>query len=576
MTTEAPVNMAPVVVGPTWRRNAGGAFVLPRRTLGYQVLAWTHQWLLQPDGPDSGQPWEFTQEQARFVLWWYAVDRADRFAYRNGVFRRMKGHGKDPLGAVLCAIEMVGPSRFGWWDSAGRPVAIPNPAAWVQTAATSHEQTKNTMTLFPGLFSPSAIGEYGIDLGKERIYARGGTVRIEAVTSSPATLEGARSTFVLMNETHHWNGSNEGHEMASVIQRNLAKSRDGAARALAITNAHQPGEDSVAERDWEAWLKIDSKRSRATGFLYDSLEAPAETVLADREMLHAALTIARGDSTWLDVERLIEEIYDPRTPPSTSRRFYLNQVVAAEDAWCTPQEWDANADESRQLEAGDQIALFFDGSKSDDTTGLLACRIGDGAVFRIGEWAKPEPAQPGWTVPREQVDGVVDHVFATYDVVAFFADPGTGEDESGARYWDALLDRWANEYGERLCAWAVQSGSNRHAVLWDMRDTAHQKDFTAAVERALADIQAKDFPHNGDTRLKLHVSHARRWPNRYGITIGKESRTSARKIDLAVCAIGARMVRRIYLALPDEKKRQLPSAGPMFFGRRALLEGKED
>ncbi|MBQ1167027.1 hypothetical protein KBZ21_54430, partial [Streptomyces sp. A73] len=42
----------------------------------------------------------------------------------------------------------------------------------------------------------------------------------------------------------------------------------------------------------------------------------------------------------------------------------------------------------------------------------------------------PEPDDTPWRVPREQVDGVVDRVFAEYRPVAFFADPGSGFDES--------------------------------------------------------------------------------------------------------------------------------------------------
>jgi hypothetical protein len=44
-----------------------------------------------------------TLEQARFILWWYSVDENGRYSHRNGVFRRMKGHGKDPLAAALAA-----------------------------------------------------------------------------------------------------------------------------------------------------------------------------------------------------------------------------------------------------------------------------------------------------------------------------------------------------------------------------------------------------------------------------------------------------------------------------------------
>src|SRR5690606_21508114 len=119
------------------------------------------------------------------------------------------------------------------------------------------DQTRNTMTLFPSLFSDDAVDTYAIDLGKEIIYADHGRCRLESVTSSPRALEGARATFTLKGETQHWISSNEGHAMAEVIGRNTTKSRDGAARVLAISNAHQPGEDSDAERDFEAWQAID-------------------------------------------------------------------------------------------------------------------------------------------------------------------------------------------------------------------------------------------------------------------------------------------------------------------------------
>ncbi|MBQ1163789.1 terminase, partial [Streptomyces sp. A73] len=84
-----------------------------------------------------------------------------------------------------------------------------------------------------------------------------------------------------------------------------------------------------------------------------------------------------------------------------------------------------------------ELVLFFDGSKSDDATGLVGCRLSDGLVKTFGVWQKPPnwPDETPWRVPREQVDGVVDRVFAEYRPVAFFADPGSGFDESdGERY----------------------------------------------------------------------------------------------------------------------------------------------
>jgi hypothetical protein len=37
--------------------------------------------------------WQFTLEQLRFVLWWYAVDESGEFVYRTGVLQRLKGWG---------------------------------------------------------------------------------------------------------------------------------------------------------------------------------------------------------------------------------------------------------------------------------------------------------------------------------------------------------------------------------------------------------------------------------------------------------------------------------------------------
>src|SRR5690606_38480700 len=122
---------------------------------------------------------------------------------------------------------------------------------------------------------------------------------------SPAALEGGRPTLVVKNESQHWLKSNDGHKMSEVIDRNLAKSRDGAARALAITNAHEPGLDSDAERDWEAYQAVLQGRSRATGILYVSLEAPADTSLPHEPILRRGLLAAIGDTYCLDICRLL-------------------------------------------------------------------------------------------------------------------------------------------------------------------------------------------------------------------------------------------------------------------------------
>lgn len=557
-----PEVVEPFTIGPTWKRGPDGRFLLPEYTLGWQCLAWTATYLQHY----VGNPWRYTPEQARLTLWWYAMDPAtNRFLWRDGVIQRLKGWGKDPLIATWSAFEFVGPCRFGgvadegneWGVPVGQPLGVQHPAAWVQIAAVSQDQTRNTMTLFPSILSKRALEEFRIDLGKEIIYADKGRARIEAVTSSPRALEGGRPTFVSLGETHHWVESNQGHEMAAVIERNATKSADGQARTLANTNAYEPGEDSVAERTREAFESAESGRVVDTGLFYDSLEAPAEAKLTE-EWIVPTLKAVRGDSVWLDVDRLKASILDVRNPPSRSRRFWFNQIVAAEDAFLAPYEWDANPHDDLVLEAGDEIVLFFDGSKSDDATGLVGCRLRDGFVKTLGVWQRPAnwPSDVPYRVPREEVDGVVDQVFAQFKPLAFFADPGAGYDEAdGERYWDGYVDAWAQRYGKRLTLKAVSSGHGQHAVMWDMGDRRRQQVFTEAVDRFYRDVLERQVPHDGHKMLRQHISNARRRTNAWGYTIGKEHRESARKVDLAVCAIGARMLRRMVMNSPAWAKR---------------------
>lgn len=603
---EPPITIEAVHYGPTWERNPDWdgqsslyEFLLPAYTLGWQILDWVEKNLQSDDVDEDGLPTPFkpTREQKRFILWWYAVDERGRFVYREGVLQRLKGWGKDPLAAVLAAVEFVGPCRFAGWAAQdmpelgleqGDPVARSNPRAWVQVAAVSKDQTKNTMKLFPGLFSKACIAEHNIDLGKEVIYAYNGLRTIEAVTSSPRALEGGRASFVIKNETHHWLENNEGHAMADVIERNATKSKDGAARTLSITNAYEPSENSVAQMERETWEAEREGLSIDTGTLYDSLEAPSDAGLRPphkegepepteeeiKAYLSAVVLAVRGDATWLDVEGIVASILNRKNSPSRSRRFWLNQVVADEDAWAAPAAVDAAVDvlaESQRfvmssdiLRAGwivkpdEPIVMFFDGSKSDDDTALIGCRLSDGYVFVIGHWRKP-PGERGktWIVPRHDVDNRVEEAHERFNVVAFWADPSHTHDDDGARYWDGLIDDWHRRFGTKYekTGWATKSGHGSHSIMWDMTSPERTRQFTDAAERFITELETKNqygeympqFSFDGHPALKQHMKNARRFPNGYGVSLGKGGRESPKKIDLAVAAVGARMLRRVVL-----------------------------
>lgn len=552
----------PVRIGPTWEWSEPDGWALPAATIGWDVLAWTGQWLRSP----RGGPWQYTPEQARFLLWFFAIDIDDedgRFEYHSAALQRLKGWGKDPVAASLAPTAMCGPVQFSHWDG-DRPVGREEPNAWVDIVAVSQEQTANTMKLMPGIISPEARKHFGFQIGKLSMWAMDDTRHCRAVTSSPLALEGGRPTLVVRNETQNWNSSNGGHDMAGVIEGNAAKrDQDSPARILDIFNAYRPGEDSVAERLRDAWEATQGLRGGDAnddededeapkflefGLMYDSLEAPADAPL-NPDAIAEVVEGVRGDAFWLDLKRVIGSILNPLNAPSESRRKWYNQVTAAEDAWQTPQTWDPLTRNDVVVDPGDEIVMFLDCSKSDDATALVGCRVTDGHVFVLGLWQKPPGKRgEGWLAPREKVDATVTAAFERYNVVGFWGDPShVKDDETQERYWDALFDTWHRKYKRKLRVWARTGRDNGHAVMFDMALRPCQNLFVDAVAVCEADIEAKAFSHDGDARLRSHVLNARRVPTKAGMSIAKEHRESRKKIDLAVCAVGARMVRRIYL-----------------------------
>jgi hypothetical protein len=541
---EVPVVIQPIFIGPTWEKDAFGRWVLPKRTLGWQIAEWCAKYLRGEDD----KPWQFTLEQLRFVLWWYAVDSDGEFVYRTGVLQRMKGWGKDPLLAVLCLVELVGPSRFSHWDEKGNPVAKRHPRAWVQVTAVNQSQTTNTMALIPSLMSDELIAEYGIEAGAELIRAMNKTVRLEAVTSSYRALEGKRTTFTLLNETHHWVLGNNGHKMFETIDGNATKQNS---RYLSITNAYLPGEDSVAERQRYAYEAIAEGRSEDIGLLYDTVEAHPRAPLTG-PLLPLVIENIRGDAVWLKPEPIMQSILNPQIPPSRSRRMWLNQIVAEEDSLHGPETWDVLRDESLELLAGDRVVLGFDGGKTDDATALVAIRVGDRAVFVLGCWEAPErgPDDPKWEVDRAAVDSAIHEAFSTYDVAGFYAD---------VALWESYIDSWATTYGDRLDTKASQL----HPIAWDMRSSLQRS--TRAHERLLSAIFDKTIRHDGNRSLRRHVLNTKRAENNHGVSFRKESRESKRKVDLYAAMMLAHEALTDLLVKGAQKKTEKPKTRRGYF-----------
>jgi hypothetical protein len=539
----------PVKIGPTWQWDNG--WLLPEATLGWGFLSWTGYWLTGR----GGKPWTWTPEQTRFLLWYYAVDSLGDMLFHTGRLQRLKGWGKDPLAAGVSAGSLHAPVVFDRWEG-DRPIGRDEPDAWTQILAVSMDQTKNTMKLFPGLIPQSTRDRYGIQIGKENIWSDGDRRQIEAVTNSVLAIEGGRPKQIIRAEIQNWVQGNGGHEMVEAIEGNAAKAEVGSpARILDIFNAYRPGRDSVAERARMNYDEAQDAREAGEdvadmGVMWDSLEAPPDAPLTAKDAPAVVKSIA-GDAIWLDVRpngRIVKSILNPDNSPSESRRKWYNQITGTEDAWVDPRWADSTRekDEALHLQPGDRIVLFGDGSKSGDDTGLLGVRISDGFAQTL-HWQHPKADE---LVNRAAVDAAVVEAFDTYKVVAFYFDPSHAKADDAVdddRFWWPLVDDWHRRYSGRLNKkfWPVKTGPKMHSIAFDMLSPAAQALFQPAVTQLAEDLAAGVARHHGGAQLRRHMKNAKRREGKFGVTIGKESRSSSRKVDLAVCYVGARMLWRI-------------------------------
>lgn len=549
----AGLKWEPVKIGPTWQFDADAeTWDLPEFTLGWGFLAWCGYWLRH-----RGKPWKFTPEQARIALWYYAVNCEGDPLARIYRLQRLKGHGKDPIASTVAAGSLHAPVIFDHFED-GRAIGRDDPEAWTQIIAVSQDQTKNTMKLFPSLISPEAQRHYGIQIGKTTIWSDGDRRQIEAVTNSVLAIEGGRPRQIIRAETQNWVSGNGGHDMNAAIEGNAAKAELGTpARILDIFNAFIPGRDSVAERsrlNYDELVAADPEAPRRIGVIWDSLEAPPDAPLTAKDAPDVLLAV-RGDSTWLDIRpsgTVVQSILDPDNSPSESRRKWYNQITGTEDAWVDPRWADANVDKERWLQPGDRIVMFGDGSKSGDDTGLIAVRLEDGFAQTL-HWQHPKA---GELVDRAALDAAVVEAFDTYKPAAFYFDPShakSGDAVEEDRFWWPLVDEWHRRYSRRLNKkfWPIK-GANGHSVAFDMTKAANQAVFQPAVTQLAEDLAAKakdpaaeGAPHHGGKQLVLHMKAAKRREGKFGVSIGKDSRSSPRKVDLAVCFVGARMLWRL-------------------------------
>lgn len=445
-------------------------------TLGYLIGAWIEENCVIPDGYRRGEPFLLTEAQWRFVLEYYEIDPTrSELAYYGGQLRRPQKWGKDPFGAALVLAEGMGPARFDGWDASGEPVGAPYPTPYIPILGVSEDQTDNTyLPLLTMIRESDLVNLAGMDAGETRTTLPGGGI-IDPVTSSWNARLGARMTFATLTEPHLMIRRNGGRKLAAAVKRNIA-GMDG--RWLELTNGWDPTEGSEAQATAE---------SGESGVYVNTVEPRRVENLDDDAELFAELRRQYEDHTtdeggWVKLERIVAEIRSPRTLESDARRYFLNEIVEGLDSLVDHTKWDAKADTSLSLQPGDYIGLGFDGSRSDDSTALIAVRRSDLTVHELGVWEAD--GEEHWVVPRAEVHDRLADVFAAYRVGRMLGDPWR---------WENDLSIWADTYGDKV----VLEFPTNVQVRMDK-----------AINRFVGAFKRGELTHTGAGRLSAHVKNA--------------------------------------------------------------------
>lgn len=503
----------------------------------YVVGTWIEAHCLIPDGFRKGETFRLYDWQLWVLLNHYRVKpgvdplddegyptRGAAFVNRRSQVTAAQKTGKGPFAACVVCAEAVGPSLFAGWAEggevyrcvdhecgcnfvhpydAGEPMGMPWPTPLIQLLATSEDQVDNVyrplqaMARGPKLSGQMRVGEQFIRLRNEG--------RIDVVTSSAQSRLGNPITFCLQDEPQLYNAQNKLIRVAETMRRGLAGM---GGRMMETTNPWDPSEQSVAQRTYEG------KAPDVFKFYEPPPPELRYSVKTDRRKIHA-YNYAGSPHVNLDsIEAEAAEIAE--TDPAQAERFFGNRIVAGLGSWADGDKWDARKVALPELKPKTQVVLGFDGSDTDDWTGIRA-ETQEGYQFTpvtFGGSTIWNPADYGGRVPRLEVAAAVEELFARFTVVRMYCDPP---------YWETEVDEWAEKYGkERVLRW----------------ETYRPKQMHDASERLLTDINKSDsgFTHDGCPTTALHIRATRkaaRLANRYVLTKPGDGR----KIDLAVSSV---------------------------------------
>lgn len=328
------------------------------RSLGWYAIDWIETFLIHGPGDVQGEPIELDDEFAAFVLKAYELNARGERRVRRAFLSRAKGRAKSELAAMLACFEALGECRFDHWAAPGEvsdwgyefepgePVGRPLTYVEILNVATEEGQAGNTYNgvfymLHPETCSPVLLERFGpIDVGLTRTFLPERRGFIEPVSASNESKDGAKSTFIVADESHLWippvNGVFKLGRMHQTMVRNLLKRKESSGWMLETSTMYAKGENSVAEG-----THTYARSLKASALLFDHKQASEDWDLSNRGERIKALREAYGPAAeWMNLSAIADYWDDPQASENEFRRFWLNQPVRVKNPLAIdPVQW---------------------------------------------------------------------------------------------------------------------------------------------------------------------------------------------------------------------------------------------
>jgi phage terminase large subunit-like protein len=448
---------------------------------GYPVRGWERirdfamEFLRVPKGEGALSPVVLRDWQLSILADLYPTDRVRP---RQGLLSLPRGNGKSMLAAVV-----------GLYGLFADEVESPQ----VLVVASTEAQAKHIFNAAKRMIELDDRLADRAHIFKDRIETPHNAGSFMALPATESALQGYDPTLMLVDELH-------------VVTKAIWEAVSSAAgkRRESLTLAISTPSDSQESIMWD--LVTYGRAGGDPSFVFREWAAPDGCDVDDEDAWHEA-NPALGDFLYLDALRSTVKT----TREAAFRRYRLGQWVGSHEAWLPWGVW-ADRAVDRELVPGERLVLGFDGAASGDSTALVAVTM-DAHVVPLNIWSNPK--EPGWRVPRAEVNAAVDRAFALYDVVELACDPWG---------WRFEIEGWSKTYGEKRVV---------------EYNTGFRNRMGPATDRLYAAVLDGSMTHNGDKELAKHVAQTVATHTAIGAIVSKDKKNSPRKIDATVATIAA-------------------------------------